>query len=117
MLGNVKASSSAANLYAALAADVLGDIDGMDEEEITAPAPSPTPSLALTPTSSFQNVTSNTPTVIESSAAQQLYLTSGPNPRQILVAATPPGLTSRVSIMGTGGQQYFVTPQAAIVQV
>lgn len=34
--GNVKASSSAANLYAALAADVLGDIDGIDDEESSA---------------------------------------------------------------------------------
>ncbi|XP_065205597.1 AT-rich interactive domain-containing protein 2 isoform X2 [Planococcus citri] len=114
---NVKASSSAANLYAALAADVLGDIDGMDEDEVLPPPPPPPPPQQLpNPVTSFQNVATASAPVVESH--QQLYLTTGPNSRQILLATTPSGaLTSRtVSIMGSGGQQYIVTPQTALVQ-
>ena len=116
--GNVKASSSAANLYAALAADVLGDIDGMDEDEVLPPPPPPPPPQPLpNPVTNFPNVAAASAPVVE--PHQQLYLTTGPNSRQILVATTPSGaLTSRtVSIMGSGGQQYIVTPQTALVQV
>lgn len=116
LLGNVKASSSAANLYAALAADVLGDIDGMEEDEV-APPPPPPPAPIVTPAStSFPNLTAGSPVV---EPHQQLYITGGPNSRQILVATSPSGaLASRaVSIMGAGGQQYIMTPQTHLVQV
>ncbi|KAL6969110.1 AT-rich interactive domain-containing protein 2, partial [Sarracenia purpurea var. burkii] len=107
----------AANLYAALAADVLGDIDGMDEDEVLPPPPPPPPPQPLpTPVQSYPNVQAAQSPVVE--PHQQLYLTTGPNSRQILVATTPSGaLTSRtVSIMGAGGQQYIVTLQTALVQ-
>ncbi len=111
---NVKASSSAANLYAALAADVLGDIDGMEEEEVLAPVPTTSP---ITTFPAVPTVAASTPAVVES-PSQQLYLTPGHNPRQqILLTTSQAGLAPRVSIMNAGGQQYFVTPQTAIVQV
>lgn len=107
----MKASSSAANLYAALAADVLGDIDGMEDEEV----PCVSSTTASAPTTSYSTVTPSPSTVIES-PSQQLYLAAGSNPRQILVTASSSSMAPRV-VMGTGGQQYFLTPQTAIVQV
>lgn len=117
-------------MYAALAADVLGDIDGLDDEEL--PLPPPPPPLA-TNTNNFPNVAAaSTITAAAASATvsaatamvespQPLYLTTtgpaGHSQRQILVAAPSGALTSRVSIMGAAGQQYFVTPQTALVQV
>ena len=93
---------------------MLGDIDGMDDEEVSIP----TPSLTMAPPSNYQPpIAPPAPPVVESTASQQLYLASGPSPRQILVASSSSGLQQRVAIMGAGGQQYFVTPQTAIVQV
>jgi len=101
---NMKASSTAANLYAALAADVLEDIDGLDDEPPkTIPAPQ-------------QQIQVNTqPTT------QQIFQTPG----QIIVSSSNTqwpsnnqrGIVTMVHQGTAGGPQYVLAqPQSALVQ-
>ncbi|XP_060878635.1 AT-rich interactive domain-containing protein 2 isoform X2 [Metopolophium dirhodum] len=101
---NMKASSTAANLYAALAADVLEDIDGLDDEP---PKSIPTPQ---------QQIQVNTqPTT------QQIFQTPG----QIIVSSSNTqwpsnnqrGIVTMVHQGSAGGPQYVLAqPQSALVQ-
>lgn len=89
---NMKASSTAANLYAALAADVLEDIDGLEEEPPKTPAP--------------QQVQPTLPTT------QQLFQTPG----QIIVSSSNTqwtsnnqrGIVTMVHQGNPGGPQYVL---------
>ncbi|XP_025411426.1 AT-rich interactive domain-containing protein 2 isoform X3 [Sipha flava] len=99
---NMKASSTAANLYAALAADVLEDIDGLEDEP-----PKTVPQ---------QQMQVNTqPTT------QQIFQTPG----QIIVSSSNTqwpsnnqrGIVTMVHQGNTGGPQYVLAqPQSALVQ-
>lgn len=99
---NMKASSTAANLYAALAADVLEDIDGLeDEPPKTAPQ---------------QQIQVNTQTT-----TPQIFQT----PSQIIVSSSNTqwtsnnqrGIVTMVHQGNTGGPQYVLTqPQSALMQ-
>lgn len=104
---NMKASSTAANLYAALAADVLEDIDTLEDEPPKTPAPPPPQ----------QRIQVNTqPT------AQQIFQSPG----QIIVSSSnnqwasnnQRGIVTMVHQGSAGGpQQYVLTqPQSALVQ-
>lgn len=100
---NMKASSTAANLYAALAADVLEDIDGLEDESPKTSAP-------------LQQIQVNTqPTT------QQIFQTPG----QIIVSSSNTqwssnnqrGIVTMVHQGSTGGPQYVLAqPQSALVQ-
>jgi len=101
---NMKASSTAANLYAALAADVLEDIDGLDDEP---QKPIPTPQ---------QQIQVNT-----QSTTQQIFQTPG----QIIVSSSNTqwpsnnqrGIVTMVHQGSAGGPQYVLAqPQSALVQ-
>lgn len=101
---NVKASSTAANLYAALAADVLEDIDGLEEE---LPKPPSTPQQQIQVTSQ--------PTT------QQIFQTPG----QIIVSSSNTqwtsnnqrGIVTMVHQGNAGGPQYVLTQsQSPLVQ-
>nr|XP_018917208.1 PREDICTED: AT-rich interactive domain-containing protein 2 isoform X2 [Bemisia tabaci] len=84
----VKASSTAANLYAALAADLLSDSED-DPPAPQQPAPPQTPPV------------------------QQVMLAQGGGHRGIIVAAAPGSMPQRVVM----GQQYVLAqPQTALVQ-
>lgn len=100
---NMKASSTAANLYAALAADVLEDIDGLDDEP------------PKTPISQQQIQVNTQPTT------QQIFQTPG----QIIVSSSNTqwtsnnqrGIVTMVHQGGAGVPQYVLTqPQSALVQ-
>jgi len=100
---NIKASSTAANLYAALAADVLEDIDGLDDE----------PPKTLVPQQ--QQIQVNT------QPAQQMFQTPG----QIIVSSSNTqwtsnnqrGIVTMVHQGNAGGPQYVLAqPQSALVQ-
>lgn len=101
---NMKASSTAANLYAALAADVLEDIDGLEDESPKTPA---------APQQQIQVTTQPT--------TQQIFQTPG----QIIVSSSntqwasnnPRGIVTMVHQGGVGGPQYVLAqPQSALVQ-
>jgi len=101
---NMKASSTAANLYAALAADVLDDIDGLDDE----------PPKTI-PTSQQQIQVNTQPTT------QQIFQTPG----QIIVSSSNTqwpsnnqrGIVTMVHQGNAGGPQYVLAqPQSALVQ-
>lgn len=100
---NMKASSTAANLYAALAADVLEDIDGLDDEPPKPSAPQ-------------QQIQVNQPTT------QQIFQTPG---QQIIVSSSNTqwssnnqrGIVTMVHQGSAGGPQYVLAqPQSALVQ-
>lgn len=100
---NVKASSTAANLYAALAADVLEDIDGLEDE----------PAKTATPQQQIQ-VSTQPPT-------QQIFQTPG----QIIVSSSnnqwtsnnQRGIVTMVHQGNAGGPQYVLAQsQSALVQ-
>lgn len=97
---NIKASSTAANLYAALAADVLEDIDGLDDE----------------PPKAQQQIQINT-----QSTTQQIFQAPG----QIIVSSSNTqwpsnnqrGVVTMVHQSNTGGPHYVLAqPQSALVQ-
>lgn len=102
---NMKASSTAANLYAALAADVLEDIDGLDDE----PQPSKT-----VPAPQQQIQVNTQPTT------QQIFQTPG----QIIVSSSNTQWQSNnqrgivTMVQGSSGQPQYVLaqPQSALVQ-
>lgn len=101
---NIKASSTAANLYAALAADVLEDIDGLEDEP---------PKI---PVSQLQQIQVNT------QPTQQMFQTPG----QIIVSSSNAqwtssnnqrGIVTMVHQGSAGGQQYVLAqPQSTLVQ-
>ncbi|VVC38248.1 Armadillo-type fold,DNA-binding RFX-type winged-helix domain,Armadillo-like helical,ARID DNA-binding [Cinara cedri] len=100
---NMKASSTAANLYAALAADVLEDIDGLEEESPKTPAVPQQIQVTTQPTT------------------QQIFQTPG----QIIVSSSNTqwasnnqrGIVTMVHQGGSGGPQYVLAqPQSALVQ-
>ncbi|KAL1459869.1 hypothetical protein WDU94_011820, partial [Cyamophila willieti] len=107
---NVKASSTAANLYAALAADVLEDEDITD---VTAAQQQPTQPPQQPPQ----------PVPIQPAPGQNIIMTaggggpaSGPGGggrQQILVTGGTGGLPQRLQMMG---QHYVVTQQPQLVQ-
>ncbi|KAI5733005.1 hypothetical protein M8J76_006582 [Diaphorina citri] len=118
---NVKASSTAANLYAALAADVLEDEELV---EATPPTLPPNPASAGQPIiQPAQTVLNPAQTILNpagssqgSTPGQNIIVTGGGTggPRQILVTGTPGGvLPQRLSM---GGQHYVVTQQPQLVQ-
>jgi len=99
---NMKASSTAANLYAALAADVLEDIDGLDEEPSKTSAPQQVP-VNTQPTT--QQVFQSPGQIIVSSSNTQW---TSNNQR---------GIVTMVHHGNTGGPQYVLAqPQSALVQ-
>lgn len=99
---NMKASSTAANLYAALAADVLEDIDSLEDESPKTTAPQ-------------QQIQ------VTQSTTQQIFQTPG----QIIVSSSNTqwasnnqrGIVTMVHQGGAGGPQYVLAqPQSALVQ-
>lgn len=102
---NIKASSTAANLYAALAADVLEDIDGLDDE----PQPPKT-----TPAPQQQIQVNTQPTT------QQIFQTPG----QIIVSSSNTQWSANnqrgivTMVQGSSGAPQYVLaqPQSALVQ-
>lgn len=121
----MKASSTAANLYAALAADVLED-----EELLTEAQPPAQPQGVLTTPQGVQGVIAQSQGVLtttqgvltQAQAVQntgtpqgQVIVTGTGNGRQILVTGAPGGvLPQRLQMMG---QHYVVTQQPQLVQV
>ncbi|XP_050443412.1 AT-rich interactive domain-containing protein 2 isoform X2 [Adelges cooleyi] len=100
---NVKASSTAANLYAALAADVLEDIDGLEDESPKTPAQVPQQIQVSQATN--QQIFQAPGQIIVSSANTQW---SSNNQR---------GIVTMVHQGNSGGPQYVLAqPQSALVQ-
>ncbi|XP_050521717.1 AT-rich interactive domain-containing protein 2 isoform X2 [Daktulosphaira vitifoliae] len=101
---NVKASSTAANLYAALAADVLEDIDGLEDEPVKPPS-----------------VLSQQVQVNQAVTTQQIFQSPG----QIIVSSANAqwtsnnqrGIVTMVHQGNASGPQYVLAqPQSALVQ-
>lgn len=103
---NMKASSTAANLYAALAADVLEDIDTLEDEPPKTPAPPPQHHIKVNTQPTAQQIFQSPGQIIVSSSNNQW---ASNNQR---------GIVTMVHQGSAGGpQQYVLTqPQSGLVQ-